>query len=87
MSRSDLEDLGGGSFSGMLAGRARWAPDNALLTFEDEQFTYGEVNRQASAFAAGVIALGLRPGDVVSTLMTNRPEHLFASYGSNRAAW
>ena len=74
MSRHDLQDLGGGSFSGMLADRAQWAPDNVLLYFEDQQFTYGEVNRQASAVAAGLIALGLKPGDAISTFMTNRPE-------------
>ena len=85
MSKHDLQDLGGGSFSGMLADRAHWAPDNVLLYFEGQQFTYGEVDRQASAFAAGVMALGLNPGDAISTFMTNRPEYLFATYGANRA--
>ena len=85
MSKHDLEDLGGGFLSGMLADRARWAPDNTLLHFEEQQFSYGEVNRQASAVASGLLALGLKPGDAISTFMTNRPEYLFSSYGANRA--
>ena len=85
MKKHDLQDLGGGSFSGMLSDRARWAADNVLLHFEGQEFTYGEVDQQASAFAAGVIALGLNPGDAMSAFMTNRPEYLFATYGANRA--
>ena len=85
MNETELRDLGGGTSSGLIASRARYAPDHVMLSFEGRDFTYGEVDRMASAVAAGFIGLGLAPDSVVATFMTNRPEYLFATYGINRA--
>lgn len=85
MNIHELQDLGGGTPSGLLASRAAWAPENTALVFEDQSFTYREMDQQASAIAAGLMALGAKPGDVVNTFLTNRPEHVFTTYGINRA--
>lgn len=85
MNETDLRDLGGGTQSGLIASRARYAPENVMLSFEGQEFSYRKMDATASTVAAGFIGLGLRPGSVVATFMTNRPEYLFASYGVNRA--
>lgn len=85
MNRHDLQDLGGGTASGLLAARASYAPDNLALVFEGREFSYAELDRQASAAAAGFMALGLQPGEAVSVFLSNRPEYLFTSYGIGRA--
>ena len=85
MYANNLNDLGGGSASGMLSDRALWAPDNVALMFEGESWTFGDWDEQATRVAAGLVALGMKPGDVVASFLTNRPEYLFATYGGNRA--
>lgn len=85
MNKQELQDLGGGTLGGLLAARAIAAPDNTALVFENQVFTYKQLDVAATSAGAGLLALGLEKGDVVSVLMTNRPEHLFASYGISRA--
>ena len=85
MNRHDLQDLGGGTISGVLASRASWAPDNPALVFGEATFSYRELNDMTTAAAAGLIALGCKPGDVSAALMTNRPETLVSAYGGSRA--
>ncbi len=85
MYANNLHDLGGGSASGLLRDRALWAPDSTALVFEGQAWTFGAWDREASRVASGLIALGLQPGDVVASFMTNRPEYLFNGYGINRA--
>ncbi|WGS55269.1 AMP-binding protein (plasmid) [Paraburkholderia sp. D15] len=81
----DLQDIGGGTASAMLASRAKAAPDNVALVFEGQNFSYRELDEQASAAGSGLMALGLKKGDAVGFFMTNRPEYLFGCYGSGRA--
>ncbi|QYE33324.1 AMP-binding protein (plasmid) [Polymorphobacter sp. PAMC 29334] len=85
MNDTDLRDLGGGTLSGLIAARARQAPDNVALVFEGTDYSYGDIDRATSRVAAGFLALGLAPDTVVATFMTNRPEYLFTSWGINRA--
>ena len=80
-----LQDVGGGTISGLLAARAAYAPDNVLLVFGGQDYTYAEVDRRASEVAAGLIALGLAPGDRASIFMTNRAENIFTWLGVQRA--
>ena len=62
----------------------RWveaAPDRLFLRFEDRRWTYGETNRIANRHAHAYQALGVKRGDVVALMMTNRPEFLFHYLG------
>lgn len=85
MNETDLRDLGGGTLSGLIAARARQAPDNVALVFEGTDYSYSDIDAATSRVAAGFLALGLAPDSVVATFLTNRPEYLFTSWGINRA--
>ena len=85
MSRQESNELGGGSPSGLLGSRAGYCPDNVALEFRGTTFTYKRLDTEVSAVAAGLLGLGLQPGDAASIFMSNRPEYLFAWFGINRA--
>ncbi|MGW4093930.1 long-chain-acyl-CoA synthetase [Nocardia sp. NPDC004750] len=52
-------------------------PDRLFLRFEGASYTYGEANAEVNRYASVLAARGVRRGDVVGVLMTNRPETLF----------
>ncbi|MFE7746621.1 long-chain-acyl-CoA synthetase [Nocardia sp. NPDC057455] len=54
-------------------------PDRLFLRFEGATFTYGQANAQVNRYASVLAARGVRRGDVVGVLMTNRPETLFVA--------
>lgn len=85
MNDLELRDLGGGTMSGLLASRASWAPGSLAVIFEGREISYGELDRQATEVAAGLLRRGLSKGDRVAILLDNRPEFLAALYGTNRA--
>jgi long-chain acyl-CoA synthetase len=56
---------------------------NALRTKGDEaSFTWGEYAERVRAVAAGLAALGVRRGDTVGIMLTNRPEFHFVDTGA-----
>ncbi len=85
MNRHDLQELGGGTLGGLLAARAAVAPGNPALVFNGTTYSYGELDEAATRAGAGLLALGLEPGDVMGIFTANRPEHLFAWFGGARA--
>ncbi len=85
MNRHELLDLGGGTPSGLLASRAAWVPDKTALVFRDQAYTYRELDDAVSAIGAGLLALGLTPGDVVGYFLHNRAEYLTAGLAATRA--
>ena len=85
MNRHELLDLGGGTPSGLLASRAAWVPDKTALVFKDQAYTYRELDDAVSAVGAGLLALGLAPGDVVGYFLHNRAEYLTAGLAATRA--
>jgi long-chain acyl-CoA synthetase len=52
--------------------------DWEFLIYEDERWTFGEVQRKAVALAKSLIELGVEPGDRVAISMRNYPEYVFA---------
>ncbi len=50
--------------------------DGAWYTFSTEEY-----NLKSHQFAMGIMALGLKPGDKIATVTTNRPEWNFADMG------
>lgn len=57
-------------------------PDRPFLRFEGTAYTYGAANAEVNRYAAVLAARGVRRGDVVGVLMTNRPETLFTVLAS-----
>ncbi|MFC4944180.1 AMP-binding protein [Pseudonocardia sp. GCM10023141] len=49
-------------------------PDRPLVLTDDNAFTYTEIAAWSGRLAAGLIALGVRPGDHVAVDMANLPE-------------
>lgn len=56
-------------------------PDAVFGIFPDREVTFGEVHSAAKNVAKGLIALGIKPGDHVATLMPNHADWLPAYFG------
>ncbi|MCB1005728.1 MAG: long-chain fatty acid--CoA ligase [Acidimicrobiales bacterium] len=67
----------------VLAHHATRTPDQPLTVFEGVTTTYAQMAARSAALAAGLRALGARPGDVVGLLSYNCPELLEALFAAN----
>lgn len=63
---------------GLLRERAGQRPDDVFLIFEERQWTFGALLREAEALAGGLAAQGVARGDKVAIMMSNRPEFLLS---------
>ncbi len=55
-------------------------PDRVALIDEQRRFTWAQVKQRCVALAAGLVRLGVRPGDVVSVLAPNTAEMFEAHF-------
>ncbi|MEV6767140.1 long-chain-acyl-CoA synthetase [Nocardia sp. NPDC051030] len=53
-------------------------PDRPFLKFEGRVYSWGEANAEVNRYASVLTDRGVKRGDVVGILMTNRPEALLA---------
>lgn len=60
-------------------------PGNVATIFFGEKLTYGQLNEQANRFAAGLQALGVRPGDRVAIILPNCPQFMVVLFGALKA--
>ena len=74
----------GETFGAWLRERAQAHPDRIAVVSEGERISYAELDRQASAIAAGLLARGLRRGDRVIVHLPNLPEFISAIFGMFR---
>jgi long-chain acyl-CoA synthetase len=58
---------------------------SAAVLFKGTTVTYGELGTASTAFAAALVALGVRPGDRVALLLPNSPQFLIAEFGAWKA--
>jgi fatty-acyl-CoA synthase len=65
----------------MLDRAAQQFPDREAVVFRGERVTYRDLRRRADAFARGLLALGLGPGDHVVLWMPNCVEWNVANLG------
>jgi acyl-CoA synthetase (AMP-forming)/AMP-acid ligase II len=56
---------------------ARRRPRDLALAFEDQRYTWAEVNDRANQYAAWFADHGIRREDVVALMMDNRPDYVF----------
>ena len=68
----------------LLELRARRNGDRPGILFEDQSYTWSEVDREVNRTARAFQEMGIARGDVVILLMDNRPEFLFAITALNR---
>lgn len=76
-----MPEPGEATIAGLLAARAADMPDALFAIFPDQALTYGEIDAQSRAVAKGLLALGVRPGAHVATLMPNCAHWLPAYFG------
>ncbi|MGO4752920.1 AMP-binding protein, partial [Streptomyces sp. 2MCAF27] len=68
-----------------FADQAVRTPDAVALATEDEAWTYARLDRTTEAVARNLLALGVRPGDVVGVAADRSPEVIAAILGIMRA--
>jgi fatty-acyl-CoA synthase len=56
-------------------------PDREAVVYGPRRFTYAEYHARVSRLASALIRLGIRPGDVVATLLPNIPAQAEAHFG------
>jgi len=76
----------GGTLCGMLALTARQSGGEPAYSDRDDDgpwqtITWEQTRQRALELAAGLIALGLRPGERVALMLPNRVEHVLADLG------
>ncbi|KAA2313704.1 2,3-dihydroxybenzoate-AMP ligase [Pseudooceanicola sediminis] len=71
----------GETFPALLRARAADHPDRTALVWRDQRITYLELNDQARRFGAGLLDLGLTPGDRVLVQLGNTPDFFRAAFG------
>jgi long-chain acyl-CoA synthetase len=69
----------------VLKKRASSAPRSTFVKFEGTKFSYREMDRLATVFAAELVRRGLKPGDRVALLCHNCPYYIAAYFGVIRA--
>jgi len=73
-------DLGG-----LVARNARTVPDKEGIVYEDNRYTWREVNEKVNTVANALIAAGVKKGDKIAMWMFNSDLFLFAFYGIVKA--
>ena len=66
-----------------LVAGARANGEKTFLVLDDDRVSYQAFHRATAAFAAELVALGLRKGDRVAIAMRNLPEWVVAFYGAS----
>ena len=66
----------------LLERSALYHADRPALIFGERRWTYAELDDAASALAAGLAGLDLRPGERVALHLPNRPEFVLAYYAA-----
>ena len=70
-----------GTISELVAARAAEQPDRDVVRFDEQPVSYLEIDREADRMAAAFHAAGLGAGEMVATILSNRPEALFLWVG------
>jgi fatty-acyl-CoA synthase len=68
----------------LLQQLAKKQPTALALAFENQRYTWRQMNARANQYAAFFKKQGVRSGDVVALMMDNRPDYLFCVMGLNR---
>jgi crotonobetaine/carnitine-CoA ligase len=66
----------------LIEDRAKKLGDKVFLRFQDQTFTYNEINRLSNRCANGFLKLGIAKGDKVSFMLPNCPEIMFLWFGA-----
>ena len=70
-----------------LRQHAQKYPTKEAIIFEDKRMTYGEYNERVNRLANGLMGLGLKKGDKVSILLSNKPEYMDAYFAIHKTGF
>jgi crotonobetaine/carnitine-CoA ligase len=70
-----------GKFEQLIRERSVLQPDDVWLKYRDDTYSWHAVLSAMSRVANGLLELGVRPGDRVVIVMSNRPEFLWSHLG------
>jgi long-chain acyl-CoA synthetase len=73
------------TLSDLFTQTAERHPDRAATVFHGRKLTYRQLRLKIEAFAAGLHALGIRPGERIAIMLPNVPQFVIAFYGALRA--
>jgi long-chain acyl-CoA synthetase len=59
--------------------------ERAAVLFKGARLTYRQLEDESNAFATGLIAAGVKPGDRVAVVLPNCPQFLIAEFGTWKA--
>jgi carnitine-CoA ligase len=65
----------------LIAGAAEAHPERLFLAWEDERWSYADLESITNRYAGSFAGLGVRKGDRVAILMRNRPEYYWTLWG------
>ena len=68
----------------LFACTAKKYPDKTAVIFLDRKITYRDMDDMINRYAALLIDLGVKKGDVVATMLPNCFQHWIAFFGANR---
>lgn len=69
----------------VLKAQAARYGDRTFMFFEDQEFSYADIDTASDRVAAACQRLGLRKGDKAAIMLANRPEYLFVWFGLSQA--
>jgi cyclohexanecarboxylate-CoA ligase len=72
------------SFSAVLAEAAAASPEKTAVVDDHRRLSFRELDELATQVAGALAARGVRPGEVVSSILPNRAEAAVLSYAVNR---
>ena len=76
------ERIRGRSVAAAFEERVAADPARTFLIFGDRRYTYGQVERQATALAAGLSELGIERGDRIALDLPNWPEFVISVFAA-----
>ncbi|MEM7427310.1 MAG: AMP-binding protein [Pseudomonadota bacterium] len=83
---SDIPLIGQTIGANFDAAVERWRDRDALIVrHQDIRWTYADLQREVDAFAAGLLALGLEPGDRIGIWSPNNAEWVITQYATAKA--
>ncbi|MCD6110532.1 MAG: long-chain-fatty-acid--CoA ligase [Thermoplasmata archaeon] len=72
------------TLSSFLSWAAENYPDRDAVLFDEQRISYKELDEKASRFAAGLLKIGVKPGERVGLWMPNYPQWMVAYFGIAR---
>jgi 3-isopropylmalate dehydratase small subunit len=69
----------------LLSTQTQHYADRVFIRLNDQTWTYAETDRLAAALAAGLIDLGLRPGDRLAIILPNVPAYVITIFAAAKA--